>query len=110
MRNSVVPAILAIGLAAAPAAAETIREQSRFERDANGITSIRIENARGLVDVRPSSDGRVRIVALKVAHSVSSSVAHDLANGTIVETDLVAGEFQIRVRYPKHRVQISLWD
>jgi len=110
MRPPMLSAILAIGLAAAPAAAETIREQSRFERDANGVTSVRIENSRGLVDVRPSTDGRLKIVALKIARSVSSSVAHELASGTIVETDLIDGEFQVRVKYPRHRVQLSLWN
>jgi len=109
MRTPVLTAILAIGLAA-PAAAETIREQSRFERDANGVTSVRIDNPRGLVDVRPSADGRIKIVALKIAHSMSSSVARELASGTIVETDLVGGEFQIRVKYPRHHVQLTLWN
>jgi DUF4097 and DUF4098 domain-containing protein YvlB len=110
MRTPVLTAILAIGLAATTAQAETVREQSRFEQDANGVTAVRIENTRGLVDVRASADGRLKIVALKIARSPSASVARELAKGTIVETDLIDGEFQIRVRYPKHRIQLTLWD
>jgi hypothetical protein len=91
------------------AGAEVIREQSRFERDTHGIVSLRVDNARGLVDVRPSSDGRLKVTALKVVRSPSPSAAREMARGTVVETDESGGVFKIRVRYPSHRVRITFW-
>jgi DUF4097 and DUF4098 domain-containing protein YvlB len=86
-----------------------VREQSRFERDAAGLASVSVSNARGLVDIRPSADGRVRVVALKVVHSMSSSLGRELAEKTVVEIDQVRTDLQIRVRYPTHRVRLTFW-
>ena len=107
--KTLLPATLCVLALAGPAQANDIRQQSRFDRDVNGIEVLRVENARGIVDVRPSTDGRLHLVALKVAKSPSSSVTRELADKTVVETDQFGGTFRVRVRYPSHKVNISLW-
>jgi len=107
--KTLLPATLCVLALAGPAQANDIRQQSRFDRDVNGIEVLRVENARGIVDVRPSADGRLHLVALKLARSPSGSVTRELADKTVVETDQFGGTFRVRVRYPTHRVNLSLW-
>jgi hypothetical protein len=107
--KTLLPATLCILALAGPAQANDIRQQSRFDRDVTGITVLRVENARGVVDVRPSADGRLHLVALKLAKSPSSSVTRELADKTEVETDQLGSTFRVRVRYPSHKVNLSLW-
>jgi DUF4097 and DUF4098 domain-containing protein YvlB len=95
---------------AGTARADDIRQRSTFVRDADGVEVLRVENARGVVDVRPSDDGRLHIEAIKIAHSPSPSVTRELSEKTVVETDQFGGTFRIRVRYPSHKVNISLWN
>jgi DUF4097 and DUF4098 domain-containing protein YvlB len=110
MRTLGLMAVLAIALPAIAGATEVVREQSRLEQDPQGLTTVRIDNARGVVDLRRSPDGVLRISALKVARSVSASVARDLARGTVVETERNGDEYRIVVRYPKHRVKVTLFS
>jgi len=107
--RTLLPIALVVLALPGPARAGDIRQQSRFVRDTNGIEVLRVENARGVVDVRPSDDGKLHIEALKVARSPSPSLTKELADQTVVETDQSSGTFRIRVRYPSHKVNLSLW-
>lgn len=109
MRN-LLPIALAVLAVAGPARAGDVRQQSRIVRDVDGIEVLRVENARGVVDVRPSADGKLHVQALKIAHSMSPSLTQELADKTVVETDQFGSTFRIRVKYPTHKVNLSLWN
>ncbi len=80
-----------------------LREQSQQVVEARGLTGLRVENPRGLVQVSPSRDGRIHLTALKLASSRASERAEDFARGTRVETSTESGRFVVRVRYPQRR-------
>jgi hypothetical protein len=82
----------------------TLREQSQQVVEARGITGLRVENPRGLVQVGPSRDGRIHLTALKITNSQLSSRARDFARETRVETSTESGRFVVRVRYPQRQV------
>jgi hypothetical protein len=81
----------------------TLREQSQQVVEARGLKGLRVENPRGLVEVSPSRDGRIHLVALKLASSRVSSRADEFARGTLVETSIESGRFVVRVRYPQRK-------
>jgi DUF4097 and DUF4098 domain-containing protein YvlB len=81
-----------------------LREQSQQVVEARGLTGLRVENPRGLVEVRPSRDGRIHLTALKLASSRVSSRAEEFARGTRVETSTESGRFVVRVRYPQRQM------
>jgi hypothetical protein len=99
-------AIAAIALLPGTLLAErttALREQSQQVVEARGLAGLRVENPRGLVQVRPSHDGRIHLTALKLASSRASLQAQDFARGTRVETSTESGRFVVRVRYPQRR-------
>jgi hypothetical protein len=81
----------------------TLREQSQQVVEARGITGLRVENPRGLVQVSPSRDGRIHLTALKLTTSRMASRAQDFASGTRVETSTESGRFVVRVHYPQRK-------
>jgi DUF4097 and DUF4098 domain-containing protein YvlB len=95
--------VVLAALAAAPAVAgaATWREESDQTIPLEGITSLRIENARGEVDVRPGPAGSIRVTALKTARARTEARAKDLAGRTTVETRREGGRFEIVVKYPQ---------
>ena len=54
--------------AARPGSADTAEwsEQSEKTLSAQGVTTVRVENARGFIHVGPSTDGRIHLKVLKV--------------------------------------------
>jgi hypothetical protein len=77
--------------------------------EARGLTGLKVENPRGLVEVSPSRDGRIHLTALKLANSRMSTRAQDFARGTRVETSTESGRFVVRVHYPqRQRLHASL--
>ena len=97
MRYKLQPGLL---LADAPA----LREQNQQVVEARGLTSLRVENPRGLVTVSPSRDGRIHLTALKLVTSRTSSRAEEFSRGTRVETSTESGRFVVRVRYPQRQM------
>jgi hypothetical protein len=86
-----------------------LREQSRQVVEARGLTGLRVDNPRGLVQVSPSRDGRIHLTALKLTTGRMSSRAQEFARGTRVETSTESGRFVVRVQYPqRQRLQASL--
>ena len=87
----------------------TLREQSQQVVEARGLTGLRVDNPRGLIEVSPSRDGRIHLTALKLAGSRVSMRAEEFARGTRVETSTESGRFVVRVRYPqRQRLHASL--
>ena len=95
-------AIALCALAPALAAAAEHREQSDQTLDLAGITALRVENARGEVDVRPGPAGSLHVSALKVARSTGARRARELAAETEVLTERLGGTLELRVRYSQH--------
>jgi len=106
-------AATALTLAAVPAAARDYpwREQSEKVIEARGLTGVRVENARGMVTLHPSADGRIHLTALKVVRFCEPHKARKIASETEVITANEAGQFVIRVRYPQRQaIRIGFWD
>jgi DUF4097 and DUF4098 domain-containing protein YvlB len=109
-----IPTLLAsfLTLSAVPPGAlagETIREQSEARVSASGISRIRIENAKGSVEVRPSADGAIHLKALKTARAQTERRARELADECSVETQSLGGVWSATVRYPaRQSIRVSL--
>lgn len=71
--------------------------------DATGLRRVEIENARGVVEVRPSADGRIHVTALKTVRARPASKARDLAREISVETRREGGAWRLKVRYPQRQ-------
>ena len=110
-RINVVTALALLGLLVRAAGAETLREQSQQSVEARGVALVRVENPRGLVQVRPSADGRIHLTALKIARSSDRAKAVEFARDTRVETRTEAGRYVVVVRYPQRQVvRVNFWD
>lgn len=100
--------LLAIALTLLPglalAESPTLREQSQQVVEARGLTGLRVENPRGLVQVSRSLDGRIHLTALKVTASRMSTQAQGFARETRVETSTESGRYVVRVRYPQRQM------
>lgn len=102
--------LLALTLPVA-AGAETLREQSRGTVEIPGVSKVVASNARGRVEVRPSPDRSLRLIAVKTARAMEGSVARRLARETVVELAREGPRYLIKVRYPKSEsVRINLWQ
>lgn len=87
------------------------REQSQKTVEVRGLSSLEIQNARGRVDLVPSPDGRLHIIALKLVRSGRQERAQDLARGIVVEAGARSGRYLVDVRYQKRRnLRIGLQD
>lgn len=99
------------GAGPARAETETLREQSERVLEAGGITRLRVENARGAIEVRPSADGRIHLKALKTVRAQTAEQARTLSRGTTVSAETSAGVLRIAVRYPQRQsVRIGFMD
>ncbi len=113
MRSHILAFVAAVALllpGPAPAGTVTTREQSQATVEATGITGVTVENPRGLIQVRPSADGRIHIEALKLSTASESWRAQEWARDTRVETSTEGGRYVIRVRYPQRQaIRVNLW-
>lgn len=104
-------AIAALAAGAASSEARAWQEQSNRTWDPGGVRALRVENARGLVTVRPSADGRIHLHALKVVRSSDADWARRVRRETQVSAVVEAGVLSIRVRYPQRQsVKVHFWD
>lgn len=93
------------------AASDTLREQSDLVLDPAGWKALEVENSRGPVEVRRSSDGRVHLVAVKVVHGQDRRHSTQTAQQIEVSTDQIEGRFVVTVHYPQRsEVRIGFWD
>jgi DUF4097 and DUF4098 domain-containing protein YvlB len=105
--------MLSIVVVAAPrlAAGEMLRETSEKFVESAGIGGIRVENSRGQVDIRPSADGRIHLIAIKEVDAWSESGKRHLADETLVTTATESGVFTVRVSYSgSNSIHINIWD
>ena len=106
-------AVLAIVPIRALADSDVWREQSQKVLEAADLTNVRmvrVENPRGLVQVRPSPDGRFRLTALKLTRASDREHAGEFARATRVETAIEGDRYVVRVRYPQRQeIRISFW-
>ncbi|TMQ69965.1 MAG: DUF4097 domain-containing protein [Candidatus Eisenbacteria bacterium] len=105
--------LLILALAVAPQGAladEIWREQSRRVEPAEGLDLVTIDNARGRIDVRPSSDGDLHITALKIARAPTRAEARQIARSLVVELQREGRHYVIRVRYPRESLRVNLWE
>jgi hypothetical protein len=95
----------------AQARLETRREQSAQTVDPRGLKQLVVENSRGDIQVRPSTDGALHVTALKIIPASGRSWSERLARGTQVETRNEAGRYRIHVVYPPHaQIRLGFWD
>jgi len=70
-----------------------------------------VDNGRGEISVRPSPDGRVHLVALKVVRNSDRRGADVLDRETRVETGVEGGVLAVRVLYPQRgQIRLDVWD
>jgi hypothetical protein len=92
-------------------ASEDLREQSEKVVEAQGVSGVTVENARGLIRLRPSQDGRIHLTALKIVRYENHDRAVKVARETQVVTSTEGGQFVVRVRYPQRQeLQVGLLE
>lgn len=102
---------LALAALASAVSAETLREQSDVTLEAAGIRVLEVENARGLIEVRPGAGNRIRVRAIKVVRAPDREKAAELARELRVEMTNAAGRKVVRVRYPqRQQIRVGFWD
>jgi hypothetical protein len=104
---------LSIAVLMAPhrASGEMLRETSEKFVEPAGITGIRVENSRGEVDIRPSLDGRIHLIAIKEVDSWNEAAKRRLADDTRVTTSTESGVFTTRVSYyGSNSIHVNIWD
>lgn len=104
---------LTIQLPAAALATTSTRYAERSDQvvSAAGVKSLDIENPRGLVQVRPSSDGKIHVTAVKLVRMQRHADARKYADLTTVETRSEQGRWVVRVKYPKRiEAKVNLWE
>lgn len=108
--------VILLATATLPSAAFAERSQSYVERSdrtipAASLRAIDISNARGDVQVRPSPDGQVHVVAIKTSRVHGRTAAQKYAAETKVEAMVEGDRWVMRVTYPKRiEAHISFWD
>lgn len=106
--------LIVLALAAAPrlaAADQAWREQSRRLEPAEGLGLLVVDNARGRIDVRPSSDGKLHITALKIARAGTEAEARKIASTASVELAREGARYVVKVKYPrKESVHVNFWE
>lgn len=113
IRTCLAAATAAISIfAAAPAFADgPFAERSDQTVSAAGLSSLDLENSRGIVKVRPSTDGQLHVTAVKICRLQRRDDAERYLRETTVESRAEQGRWVVRVKYPKHiKAQIDFWD
>ncbi len=103
--------VLVLALSPGPARSAELREQSSRDWDAAGISRIEVSNARGLVSLTPSRDGRIHLVALKLVRHGRPAESAELARKTRVEAGRTGDRLWIHVTYPQRReIRVGILD
>ncbi|MBI1798607.1 MAG: DUF4097 family beta strand repeat protein [Candidatus Eisenbacteria bacterium] len=93
------------------AAADVLRESSEKVLDPTGLSGVRIENSRGRVDVQPSLDGRIHVIALKEVRAASADERRRRADETHVTAGTENGVFAVHVDYAgSGSVHVEVWN
>ncbi len=117
MRAVAIPIALMFlaGSAAQPARAaleeSPYAERSERTVDPAGLSGLEVDNASGRVELTASADGRLHVVATKLAHARRPEEARRIASRTTVDAGPEGGRYAIRVHYP-HVLGpvVGFWD
>lgn len=111
-RSIPILAILAVLAPATPAgAAERYTEQSDRQFDPRGVRVVEVGNSRGDVDVTPSPDGRIHVLAIKTCRGKDRVEALRNARELTVEAGVKGDRCIVVVHYPRHTdIRVNLWD
>ena len=105
--------ILAAALLVFPrlaSARDPYTERSELTLPATGLRVLELDNPRGSIQVRRSTDGKIHLVAYKICRGETEAKAKDLALRTEVLTSRAGGRYKLQVKYPQNvRVQIDFW-
>lgn len=114
MRPRTIPAILCVvALAATAPAYASVRYTERSDQvvEARGVRTIEIDNARGDVEVAPSTDGRIHVTAVKICRGRDQAEAKRFATAIGVTAGAEGDRYVIRVTYPKRvDIRVNFWD
>jgi hypothetical protein len=92
-------------------ASEPVRERSDLVLSPAGWKLLEIENLRGPIDVRRTTDGQFHLVAIKTIHGQTRRHSSELAREVEVTTDQNPDRFLVVVHYPQRSdVRIGFWD
>lgn len=99
-----------LGSAQPASAREPYTERSELALPTTGLRVLELDNPRGSIQVRRSTDGKVHLVAYKICRGETEAKAKDLAQHTEVITSRAGERYQLRVKYPQNvRVQLDFW-
>ncbi|MFN8588327.1 MAG: DUF4097 family beta strand repeat-containing protein [Candidatus Eisenbacteria bacterium] len=75
------------------------------------MTALDLDNARGLVKVRPSTDGKLHVTAIKICRLQRAEDARRYLRETTVESRAEQGRWVVRVTYPRRiDSRIDFWQ
>jgi putative adhesin len=97
--------LLAATLAVPARADQLIRQQSELTAPLAGIREVRVENARGSIELSPGTDDRLHVTAIKTARGLDRAEIERFARDTRVEAGVQGGRYVIHVHYP-HREEL----
>lgn len=100
-------------LAAASPAPASVRYSERSDQtlEARGVRALDVDNARGDVEVTPSTDGRIHVTALKTCRGRDRAEARRFAADLSVTSQAEGARRVLRVNYPRRvDVRVNLWD
>ncbi len=100
--------------AAGPAFADLpqpLTETSHQVLDVRGLRSLQVDNARGLIRVRESRDGRLHLTAYRICRGKDAAQARAYAAETGVKSVREGAQHVVVVSYPNRtRVEIDWWE
>lgn len=98
-------------LPALATATTPVTERSDATVAADGIKLLRVDNSRGRIEVRPSTDGRLHVTAIKTIRAGRQGKVEEYRRQTTVGAERQGDTYAITVHYPKRiDVQIDFWD
>jgi hypothetical protein len=103
--------MLVVGASPAAADRQVLREQSEKTVEVRGFKTVEVINARGSVELAPSPDDQLHVIALKIVRTFNRARAEELSREIVVEAGLHDDRYVVEVRYPRrYNVQINFWD
>lgn len=111
MKTTIVSLALIASSFTAAHAGSVLRERSDGTEPAAGLRRVVVESARGSVNVRPSTDGKLHVAAIKVCRAETAARVRKYARETSVQAGREGDTYAIRVTYPrKVELKVSFWD
>jgi len=89
----------------------TLLDRSEKTAEVRGLGGLDVDNSRGRVELRPSTDGQLHVVATRVFRMGDAATARRYAEQTSVQCGPRGSRYAVDVRYP-HRIEtgVSFFD